>query len=112
MIGTDTRDRGSVSAEFAVAVPAVAVLIALAVGALGAGSVQVRLQDAAADAARLAARGEQSRAAGVVGAAVAGAHSAIGASGDLVCVTAGTEVRIAVFTVPVWAESCALEGGL
>jgi hypothetical protein len=27
-------------------------------------------------------------------------------------VTASTEVRIAVFTVPVWAESCALDGGL
>ena len=112
MIGTDARDRGSVSAEFAVAVPAVVVLIALAIGALGAGSVKVRLQDAAADAARLAARGEASRAAGIVGAAVSGARATIGSDGDLVCVTASTEVRIAVFAVPVWAESCALDGGL
>lgn len=112
MIGVDHRDRGSVSAEFAVAVPAVIVLIALAIGALSAGSVKVRLQDAAADAARLAARGEPSRAAGIVSAAVSGARAAIGAQGDLLCVTASTEVRIAVFTVPVWAESCALDGGL
>lgn len=112
MIHPDPRDRGSVSAEFAVAVPAILIVILLAIGALGAGSVKVRLQDAAADAARLAARGDGSRAAGVVSVAVSGARTAIGTNGDLVCVTANTEVRIAVFTVPVWAESCALDGGL
>jgi hypothetical protein len=47
-----------------------------------------------------------------VSVAVSGARTAIGSQGDLVCVTASTEVRIAVFTVPVWAESCALDGGL
>jgi Flp pilus assembly protein TadG len=112
VIAPPTRDRGPVSAEFAVAVPAIVVIILLAIGALGAGSVKVRLQDAAADAARLAARGDGSRASGVVSVAVSGARTAIGSQGDLVCVTASTEVRIAVFTVPVWAESCALDGGL
>lgn len=112
MTRPDHRDRGSVSAEFAVAVPAIVLLIALAISALGAGSVKVRLQDAAADAARLAARGEGSRAAGHVSAAVSGARAAIATRGELVCVNASTEVRVAIFTVPIWAESCALDGGL
>ena len=51
-------DRGSVVAEFAVALPAVALVLLLGAGALGACAQQVRLQDAAADAARLVARGE------------------------------------------------------
>ena len=45
-------DRGSVVAEFAVALPAVVLVVLLGVGALGASATQVRLQDAAADAAR------------------------------------------------------------
>ena len=54
--GFPTDDRGAVAAEFAVALPALVLVIALGVGALSAGSRQVRLQDAVADAARLAAR--------------------------------------------------------
>ena len=51
-------DRGSVVAEFAVALPAVALVLLLGAGSLGACARQVRLQDATADAARLVARGE------------------------------------------------------
>lgn len=105
-------DRGSASAEFAIALPAFVLVIALGLGALTAGSVAVRLQDAAADAARLAARGEPDRAAGVVGGAVSGASAAVGVNGDLVCVTATTELRIGALAVPLWARSCALDGGL
>ena len=106
------RDRGSVSAEFAVAVPAIAVIIALAIGALTAGSTHVRLQDAAADAARLAARGEADRASGLIAHAVSGARVDFASAGELICVTAQANVRIAVFTVPLSAHSCALDGGL
>ena len=42
-------DRGSVVAEFAVALPAVLVVLLVGVGALAAASRQVRLQDAVAD---------------------------------------------------------------
>ncbi|WP_156760488.1 TadE family type IV pilus minor pilin [Microbacterium karelineae] len=105
-------DRGSASAEFAVALPALIVAIALGIGALAAASAQVRLQDAAADAARLVARGEPDRAGSVVGSAVPGAASSIGGQGDLVCVTASAEVRLATLAIPLAATSCALEGGL
>jgi len=101
-------ERGAVAAEFAVALPAVALVVLLAGGALGACSLQVRLQDAAADAARLAARGED---AGRVTQAVAavGGTAAVSARGDLVCVTASAAAGIIPATLT--ATSCALDGG-
>lgn len=105
-------DRGSVVAEFAVALPAVALVLLLGAGALGACARQVRLQDAAADAARLVARGEpDARAAAAVTGAVPGGSAAVGRRGDLVCVTASAS---AVGGIPLTlsATSCALAGGL
>ena len=70
-------DRGSVVAEFAIALPAVALVLLLGAGTLGACARQVRLQDAAADAARLVARGEtHARASSAVTAAVSDAAAA------------------------------------
>jgi Flp pilus assembly protein TadG len=105
-------DRGSVVAEFAVALPAVAIVVLLGAGALGACATQVRLQDAAADAARLAARGEpDGRARSVVAAAVPGADTVLARRGDLVCVTASASAATSV-PIALTATSCALDGGL
>jgi Flp pilus assembly protein TadG len=104
-------DRGSVVAEFAVALPAVVLVMLLGAGALGACARQVRIQDAAADASRLIARGESDgRAQAVAAAAVSGAHVVIDARGDLICVT----ISAAAGTLPLRldATSCALAGGL
>ncbi|WP_307219633.1 TadE family type IV pilus minor pilin [Microbacterium sp. SORGH_AS_0888] len=99
------------TAEFAVALPAVVVVIALGVAALGAGARQVRLQDAAADAARLLARGDdRGRAAGAVEASVSGAGMAVEEVADLVCVTATAPAGLPGLTLQ--ARSCALAGGL
>ena len=104
---------GAVAAELAVALPAVAVVIVLGIGGLLAAATQVRLQDVAADAARIVARGEpEGRAAEVVAEAVRGAASATSWRGDLVCVTATAEPRVAGVPVPIRATSCALGGGL
>lgn len=104
-------DRGSVVAEFAVAFPAVALVLLLGAGALAAGSTHVRLQDAAADAARLVARGEpDATARSIVAAAVPAAATAIEHSGDLVCVSATARTALAGLTLS--ARSCALAGGL
>ncbi|GAA3657240.1 hypothetical protein K5S26_10880 [Microbacterium marinilacus] len=101
------------AAELAVALPAVAVVIVLGIGGLLAAATQVRLQDVAADAARIVARGEpEGRAAEVVAQAVGGAASATSWRGDLVCVTATAEPRVAGIPVPIRATSCALGGGL
>lgn len=105
-------DRGSVTAEFAVVLPAVVLVLALGAGVLGACGRQVRLQDAAADAARLVARGEADRrAAAVVADAVAGATTAIEYRGDLVCVEASASAGVPLISVAVRADSCALAGG-
>ena len=105
-------ERGSVVAEFAVALPAVVVVLILGVGALGASARHVRLQDAAADAARLAARGESDeRVQAVLATAVAGASGEITRRGDLICVTAASAAWVRL-PLTLTATSCALAGGL
>ncbi|WP_430592289.1 TadE family type IV pilus minor pilin [Humidisolicoccus flavus] len=51
-------ERGSASAELALALPAVGLVLAIALSALMAAGSLVRLNDQAADAARAVARGE------------------------------------------------------
>ncbi len=105
-------DRGSVVAEFAVALPAVALVLLLGAGTLGACARHVRLQDGAADAARLVARGEShARASAAVAAGVSGASVVVGDRGDLVCVTA-TAPALGSVPIMLSAVSCALDGGL
>lgn len=103
-------DGGAVVAEFAVALPAVVLVLVLGVGALAGASRQVRLQDAVADAARLSARGEsEQRVREAVATTVAEASVDVSSRGDLVCVAASAPV---VFGVRVTASGCALAGGL
>lgn len=107
-------ERGSVAAELALALPAVVFVMLLGVGALGAASGQVALQDATADAARLLGRGEGDGAAhAVVREAVPGATMSSSSRGALVCVTSRLDVGVgSVIRVPLRASSCALDGGL
>ncbi|GAA2008691.1 Flp pilus assembly protein TadG [Microbacterium ulmi] len=101
-------ERGSATAEFAIALPAVGLVLLLGAGALAAGATTVRLQDAAADAARLAARGESdARAVAAVADAVPGARTHLEQRADLVCVTASAASMLG----DVSASSCALAGG-
>jgi Flp pilus assembly protein TadG len=84
------RSQGSVTAEFAVLLPGLALLLAAVMAAGSAATAQVRCVDAARSAARLAARHES---ASVVQAA---GHSA-GPNGALVQVSeAGEVVRVQV----------------
>ncbi|GAB3456568.1 TadE family type IV pilus minor pilin [Kineococcus endophyticus] len=89
------RDAGSVTAEFALLLPAVVVLLALALGAVRVVVTQVQCVDAARAAARVAARGESldvvqrvARAAGPAGAVVrvdvgSGAGSPVAGAGTV-----------------------------
>ncbi|MCC4908941.1 TadE family protein [Microbacterium sp. cx-59] len=105
-------DRGSVSAEFAVALPAIVLLLVLCIGALSSASWQVRLQDATADAARLIARGDdEGRALALVAGSAPGAQGVVEYSDDLVCVTATAPAGIPVVELRFTASSCALGGG-
>lgn len=104
-------DGGSATAEFAVIVPAVILLIALTAGSLSAVGRLVRLEQAVAQAARLAARGEPDRVAELVATIADARLDAIAADGDLVCVTASAGVRVPLPLPELSARSCALDGG-
>ena len=105
-------ERGSVTAEFAVALPAVVVVFVLFAGALSASGRQVRLEQGAAQGARLAARGEaDARVQDAVSRAVAGATAAIGTDGDLVCVTATAPTGLPLPLGALRATACAVGEG-
>lgn len=112
MTGRSDRERGSVTAEFAIVAPVLVLLLALGAGLLGASGTRVRLEDAAADAARVLARGEgEARAAAIVARGVGGAAIAVGRSDGFVCVTATAAAGVMGVATPVEATSCALDGG-
>jgi hypothetical protein len=62
-----SRDRGSVTAETALALPVLVVVLAMAVWVLAAVGAQLRCVDAASGAARAASRGESAAAVDALG---------------------------------------------
>ena len=108
-------DCGSVTAEFATVVPAVLLVLACCLGALQVVGQQVRLTDAAADAARSLSRGDTvDRAAGLVRQAVKGASMTPERRGEFVCVNLRAPSSFgafAAFGLTLRAGSCALGGG-
>ena len=109
MIGT--RDRGAVTAEFAVALPAVVLVLAACLGGLGLGLAQLRAHDAAADAARVLGRGESvATARAVVASSAPGARLESNRDGMLVCAHVELEHRLLGVPLRVAGHSCALDG--
>jgi len=100
-------EEGSATAELAVALPAVVLVLAACVGALQVAAAQVRLQDAASLAARAASRGGDP---GSAGATTPGAALHVWREGALVCASASGEARWAPGLPPLVlaARSCAL----
>ena len=86
--------RGAVTAEFAVALPAVLLLLALLLAGAAAGATQLRLEEAALAGARALARGESPAAAEAIVSRLAGASAtaAIAADGEWVRVTVADRV--------------------
>lgn len=102
--------RGSVTAEFAAVVPAVMLVLALCLGGLQLSTRRLQVQDAAALAARSAARGAPFD----VAVLVPGAVMRIERRGNLVCAAVtvpGTPLAGMLGAVEVSASSCALAGG-
>lgn len=102
------RSRGSVAVEFAVAIPAVIAVCALAVSAVAAASAHTLAQDIAGEAARLAARGDSPEAA-----VIAGEHRAqlaVRDQGKFRCATVTIPIRLLGVETAARAEasSCAL----
>jgi hypothetical protein len=103
-----------VTAEFAAGLPAVVVVLALCLGGIQTVGQQVRMMDAAADAARLLARGDGADAArDRVSRAVGAVSFATEADGDFRCVHLDAEpdfLPARALNLPVSATSCALAG--
>lgn len=107
-------DRGAVAAEFAVTLPAALLLIALGIGALAAGAQTVRLQGAAADMARLVARGEPQSADALAFRLARNAAVRIDETDRLVCVTLTAPISViglATTGLTSSARACAAAGG-
>jgi TadE-like protein len=103
-------ENGSAVAEFAVALPAVLLVLAMVLGGIQLGVLQVRVQDAAADAARSLGRGDPSAAlAARLARQVPGARWSSSRSGALVCahLVASAGGPAAVLGLTVSATSCA-----
>jgi hypothetical protein len=105
-------ERGSVTAEYAAALPAVVLLLALVLTAFSAGAQAVRLQDAAGLAARGLARGEPAEGvARMVQAIVPGAALERRDQAELVCAVVTARSAGLLAGVGLEAESCALVEG-
>jgi hypothetical protein len=104
------EERGSAVVEFAVALPAVLLVLAMVLGGIQLGALQVRLQDAAADAARSLGRGDSAPAlAAHLTRQVPGARWSSSRSGALVCahLVASAGGPAALLGLTVSATSCA-----
>ena len=107
-VGRSPCDRGSITAEFAIALPAVMVVLALCLGGMSVAGAGLRVQDAAAAAARAAGRGDG---VGIAAQVAPGASVSQWAQGDLVCVTVSATAALGPAVFPLSASSCALGGG-
>jgi hypothetical protein len=106
--GRGSREAGTVTAEFAVVLPAVVLVLACALAAIGLGAQQLRLQGAAFDAARLLGRGDPGaldRVHSVDPSARLGTRS----SGAVICADVTAPVSIGVLAgLELEASACAL----
>lgn len=108
-------DVGSVTAEFAALVPAVLLVLAFCLGGVQVVGLQLRLTDAAADAARSLARGDgQAQAAARVRISVGRVSMSTETRGGFVCVRLASEAAFApaaTMGMTVQARGCALGEG-
>jgi membrane-associated protease RseP (regulator of RpoE activity) len=105
-------DRGSATAEFALAFPAVLGVVALLLGGVQVAALQVRAQDAAADAARGLGRGDSAGAvASRLERQLPGASVSDWVSGDLRCVRVEVAPAgaAALLGLRAGAQACALD---
>jgi Flp pilus assembly protein TadG len=86
-------DRGTVTAELAACLPVLMLVLAVALTAVSAVSARVRLQDAAREAARAAARGDPGAARRLAAAAAPGSRLTLTADATDVVAVVRTTVR-------------------
>jgi hypothetical protein len=96
-----------VTAEFAVVLPAVVLVLALSLGALGLAWDQIRCVDAARAGARAASRGDNADVVMLVArrAAPSDAVVSVGTSRELVRVSVVSRPRVAASLLPSWLRA-------
>lgn len=115
--GTAARltERGSVTAEFAVVIPAVVLVLAFCLAGVQVTGQNVRLQDVASDAARILGRGESVAAAEqFVARTFPAARLRASSRGDAICVDLHLPIALPGASAVAFthtATSCALAGG-
>ncbi|MDR7082605.1 Flp pilus assembly protein TadG [Arthrobacter ginsengisoli] len=99
--------RGAVTAEFAVTLPAVLLLLGLLLAGSAAGVTQLRLEEAARAGARALARGEDAGAVDMIVRRLAGdsADAAVASDGEWLTVTVSGRVPGAVGSLLPWTFS-------
>lgn len=107
-LARESGDRGSVTAELAVALPAVLAVFALGAAGVALAGRTVLLTDAASVVARSASRGD---AAVLPGSAPNGASVELTTSGGVTCATVSVVAMAGPIAVPLSARSCALGVG-
>jgi len=105
----DARDRGAVTAELAVVLPAVLLVLAGCLGALRLGVEQARVDAAASVVARSIARGDAPETALSRGASAGATSVRVDHRAGLVCVRAESRTPVLGLPLPVTGTSCALE---
>jgi TadE-like protein len=105
--GGQGKDRGAVTAEFAVTLPAVVLLLALLLAGSAAGITQLRLEEAARAGARALARGDGSAAVEGIVRRLAGdaASASILAEGEWLRVTVAAKVSGPLGSIIPWTLS-------
>lgn len=94
------RDAGMVTAELAACLPVLVLLLAVALSAVSVASLRVRAQDAAREAARAAARGDQGTALALARAAAPGAQIRIATTDSEVSAVATVHGHLPVPFLP------------
>ena len=101
-------ERGSVTAEFAIALPAVLAVFALGEAGVALAGRAVLLTDAASVVARAASRGENPA---LPPSAPVGTRVLLSTSGGVTCATVSVVAMAGPIAVPLTARSCALGTG-
>jgi hypothetical protein len=104
-------ETGAVSAELAVALPAVLLVLAACLGGLRLGAEQVRLADAAGIAARSIARHDPPATTVALTRALGAAVVRVTRDDGIVCAALGADTPLVggLAPLPITARSCALE---
>jgi len=93
-------DRGTVTAELAVCLPVLVLFLAVMLSAVSVAGLRVRAQDAAREAARAAARGDDAAARQLAGQAAPGVVLTFATSGGAVTATARISAHLLAHWLP------------